>query len=68
MTYYFTDTTKTTEDRPTTTLPMILNKDLKNIEGQKFTLKSQNDLKQKRPMAQNRKKWDCPDQRDEKNS
>ena len=56
MQLYFHRTEKRFRRRPTTTLPVILNKDLSQIQDN-LSLKSTDDLKYLRSLAQDRDQW-----------
>ena len=56
MQLYFHRTEKRFRGRPTTTLPVIINKDLSQIQDT-LSLKSTDDLKYLRSLAQDRDQW-----------
>ena len=56
MQLYFHRTEKRFRGRPTTTLPVIINKDLSQIQDN-LSLKSTNDLKYLRSLTQDRDQW-----------
>ena len=56
MQLYFHRTEKRFRGRPTTTLPVIINKDLSQIQNN-LSLKSTDDLKYLRSLAQDRDQW-----------
>ncbi|GFR84927.1 hypothetical protein ElyMa_002429500 [Elysia marginata] len=54
MQFYFVENNKRPRDRPTTTLPVTLNNDLKHVAGEKMTPISQTELDLIRNIAENR--------------
>ena len=57
MTFYFSGNTKRSRGRPTTTLPVTINNDLKKLHDNTLKLTSQTDLENLRNIAHNRREW-----------
>ena len=57
MSYYFSETKKRGKGRPTTTLPVTLNNDLKKLHGKSLKLTTAADLDKIRTTAEDRQGW-----------
>ena len=57
MRYYFTESTNRGRGRPTTTLPVTLNNDLKRLQNEHYRLTTKSDLDKLHTIAQNRHEW-----------
>ncbi|GFR82912.1 hypothetical protein ElyMa_004110600 [Elysia marginata] len=57
MQIFFVENNKRPRVRPITTLPVILNNDLKLAPGEKMTLTSKKDMDLIRDIAENRDEW-----------